>query len=185
MKQHLQYIINQLRSEGKDYTHFKSLLEAIKASGLDISKDEILDFVANDYRIQLHTTPNSIAKLISLLAKENQPQSAIDICCGTGNILYYLQNEIDDLTGVEIVENVAELTNYFIPDLHIITADSFTFIWSSGLSSLGSFMFMAVDWLMVVVNTKNVSKRNPRSTMGVRSTRVESFFPFLTPGPFL
>lgn len=130
MSKHLQHIINQLRSEGKDYTHFKSLLDAIKASGLDISKDEILEFVANDYRIQLHTTPNSIAKLISHLAKKNNPQSAIDICCGTGNILYYLQNEIDDLTGVEIAENVAALTNYFIPDLHIITADSFLYPFS-------------------------------------------------------
>lgn len=130
MSKHLQHIINQLRSEGKDYTHFKSLLYAIKASGLDISKDEILEFVANDYRIQLHTTPNSIAKLMSHLAQKNNPQSAIDICCGTGNILYYLQNEIDDLTGVEIAENVAALTNYFIPDLHIITADSFLYPFS-------------------------------------------------------
>lgn len=130
MSKHLQHIINQLRSEGKDYTHFKSLLDAIKVSGLDISKDEILEFVANDYRIQLHTTPNSIAKLISHLAQKNNPQSAIDICCGTGNILYYLQNEIDDLTGVEIAENVAALTNYFIPDLHIITADSFQYPFS-------------------------------------------------------
>lgn len=130
MSKHLQHIINQLRSEGKDYTHFKSLLYAIKASNLDISKDEILEFVANDYRIQLHTTPNSIAKLMSHLAQKNNPQSAIDICCGTGNILYYLQNEIDDLTGVEIAENVAALTNYFIPDLHIITADSFLYPFS-------------------------------------------------------
>ncbi|MBK8683918.1 MAG: N-6 DNA methylase [Bacteroidetes bacterium] len=130
MSKQLEHIINQLRSEGKDYTYFKTLLEAIKASGLDISKDEILEFVANDYRIQLHTTPNSIAKLISHLAQKNNPKSAIDICCGTGNILYYLQNEIDDLTGVEIVENVAELTKYFIPDLHVITADSFKYPFS-------------------------------------------------------
>lgn len=130
MSKNLQHIINQLRSEGKDYTHFKSLLDAIKVSGLDISKDEILEFVANDYRIQLHTTPNSIAKLISHLAQKNNPQSAIDICCGTGNILYYLQNDIDDLTGVEIAENVAALTNYFIPELHIITADSFQYPFS-------------------------------------------------------
>ncbi len=130
MKNHLQHIINELRLEGKDYSHFKSLLDAIKASGLGFSKDEILEFVAKDYRIQLHATPNSIAKLISHLAQKNKPHSAIDICCGTGNILYYLQNEIDDLTGVEIAENVAALTNYFIPDLLIITADSFQYPFS-------------------------------------------------------
>ena len=127
MSKPLQHIINQLRTEGKDYSDFKALLAAIKASGADVSKDEILEFVANDYRIQLHTTPNSIAKLIAHLAQANHPKSAIDICCGTGNILFYLQNEIDDLTGVEIVENIAELTKYFIPGLHIITADSFQY----------------------------------------------------------
>jgi type I restriction-modification system DNA methylase subunit len=127
MNKSLQHIINQLRAEGKDYSDFKTLLSTIKASGADVSKDEILEFVANDYRIQLHTTPNSIAKLIAHLAKNSHCKSAIDICCGTGNILYYLQNEIDDLTGVEIAENVAELTKYFIPDLHIITADSFLY----------------------------------------------------------
>lgn len=127
MNKHLLHIINQLISEGKDYNDFNTLLAAIKASGVYITKDEILEFVVNDYRIQLHTTPNSISKLISLLSQSNHPKSAVDICCGTGNILYYLQNEIDDLTGVEIVENVVELTKYFIPDLCIITADSFKY----------------------------------------------------------
>jgi type I restriction-modification system DNA methylase subunit len=127
MSKNLQHIINKLRSEGNDYTHFKTLLKAIKDSGLDISKDEILEFVAKDYRIQRSSTPNNIAKLISHLAQKNQFNSAIDICCGTGNILYYLQNEIDDLTGVEIDDNVAELTKYFIPALKIITVDSFKY----------------------------------------------------------
>lgn len=44
---------------------------------------------------------------------------------------------------------------------------------------------MAVAWLMVVVNTKKVINKNPRSTIGVRSTLVDCFFAFLTPGPFL
>ena len=44
---------------------------------------------------------------------------------------------------------------------------------------------MAVDWLIVVVNTKNVMSKNPRSTIGVKSTLVDNFFDFLTPGPFL
>src|SRR5688572_23198435 len=66
----------------------------------------------------------------------------------------------------------------------VMAPEFFTFSCFS-LSSFGSFMFMAVDWAMVVVNTKKVSNRKPRSTIGVRSTRVESFFPFLTPGPFL
>jgi hypothetical protein len=44
---------------------------------------------------------------------------------------------------------------------------------------------MAVGEATVVVKMKKVISRNPRSTMGVMSTRVDSFFAFLTPGPFL
>jgi SAM-dependent methyltransferase len=130
MNKDLQHIIHKLRTEGKDYTQFKTLLNAIEASGSYISKDAILDFLANDYRIQLPFTPNSVAKIFSQLAHKWSSKNAIDICCGTGNILYYLQNEIADLTGVEINENVAVLTKSFIPELQIITADSFKYSFS-------------------------------------------------------
>lgn len=130
MENSFEKLINNLRSEGRDYTQFKSLLESINVSGVDVSKENFLDFVTKDSRIQLHATPNSIASLISFLAQKYRPHSAIDLCCGTGNILYYLQNEIDDLTGVELDENVAILSKYFLPDLHIITADSFQYPFS-------------------------------------------------------
>lgn len=123
----LNHIVNELIAEGKDYSDFKLLVSAMEALSSDVTKDEILEFLDKDYRIQLHATHNSIAKLIAHLAIAHKPKNAIDICCGTGNILYYLQNDIDDLTGVEINKNVAELTKYFIPDLHIISADTFKF----------------------------------------------------------
>jgi len=44
---------------------------------------------------------------------------------------------------------------------------------------------MTLGRLIVVVKIKNVISRKPRSTIGVRSTRVESFLLFFTPGPFL
>ena len=44
---------------------------------------------------------------------------------------------------------------------------------------------MVLGRLIVVVKIKNVISRKPRSTMGVRSTRVESFLLFFTPGLFL
>jgi hypothetical protein len=66
------------------------------------------------------------------------------------------------------------------------TADSFTLFCSSGFSvSFGRFSFIDEGCVMVVVKMKKVMSRKPRSTIGVRSTRVDSFFDFLTPGPFL
>ena len=123
-------IVNSIIAEGRDYSDFKILLEKINESKYEIDKDEIIDLVSTDSRIQLHTTPNLIARLICQVAKKGYPRSAIDICCGTGNILYYLQNILDDLTGVEISENVATLTKYLNPGMRIITADTFKYTFS-------------------------------------------------------
>jgi len=130
MNKSLQNIINKLRADNRDYTDFRTLLAEIDKSKEPIGKDDILDLVASDFRLQLHTTPNGIAQIIAEIVKPNQYSNAIDICCGTGNILYYLQNQIDDLTGVEISENVTALTSYFNPDIKLITADSFHYSFS-------------------------------------------------------
>ena len=45
--------------------------------------------------------------------------------------------------------------------------------------SLGVIKFMAVGLAIDVVNTKNVSNKNPKSTIGVKSTRVLFLFNFL------
>lgn len=127
MNKALSDIVNNLKLEGLEYSDFNILLSRIYDCKEKISKDDILDLVTNDYRIHLNTTPNTIAILIAYLANRNTPSNAIDICCGTGNILYYLQNTVEDLTGVEINNNIAQLTSYFIPDLKIITADSFQY----------------------------------------------------------
>lgn len=131
MSKQLQKIAKQLKVEGKDYTDFKILLTAIHESGSAVTKDQILDFVVNDYLFKINTTPNSIAKLIAHLSQRLDPKNAIDICCGTGNILYYLQNDILNLTGVEIDGKVSELTKYLIPELQIITEDLFNYNFSN------------------------------------------------------
>ena len=48
--------------------------------------------------------------------------------------------------------------------------------------SFGIFNTIAVGCDMLVVKMKKVMSRNPRSTIGVRSTRVDNFFDFGTPG---
>jgi predicted RNA methylase len=123
----LQNIIAQISLNGLDYKCFNELINTIIQSDLEISKDDLLEFVENDTRIHLHTTSNALGKIIAEIANDKNCQNAIDICCGTGNLLYYLQNQIEDLTGVEIDENVAALTNYILDDVNVITADSFEY----------------------------------------------------------
>ncbi len=57
MSKQLQHIVNQLKAEGKDYTDFRIILAAINSSGVNLTKNEILDFVVNDSRIQLQNNP--------------------------------------------------------------------------------------------------------------------------------
>ena len=130
MMNKLENILNKIKSEGKDYSDFRVLLSEIQNSDVEVTKNELSDFLNNDFRIQLHTTPNSVAKIITEITNEIAPLNVIDICCGTGNILYYLQNNIDDLTGIEINEEVASLTTYFMPNLKIVSADTFLYPFS-------------------------------------------------------
>jgi SAM-dependent methyltransferase len=130
MAKNISNIIHQLQAEGLDYADFGNLVSKLEQNNEVFDKDELVTFLENDIRIQLHATPNNIAQFIAHLSKAYKPKSAIDLCCGTGNILYYLQNQIEDLTGVEIEENIATLTRYFIPDIKLITADTFYYPFS-------------------------------------------------------
>ncbi|MEZ7507265.1 N-6 DNA methylase [Flavobacterium sp. Arc2] len=130
MNNTIEKLLTKINSQGLDYKNFKVLINEIEISNVDISKDDLLDLVVNDRRIHLHTTSNQIGKLIAEIANEKESKNALDICCGTGNLLYYLQNQIEDLSGIEIDENVAALTNYIIDGVNVITADSFQYSFS-------------------------------------------------------
>lgn len=127
MAKNIDQLVNRIYSKGLDYKNFKVLIDTIVNSNLEVSKDDILELVENDSRIHLHTTPNNLCTILAEIAHEKKCLNAIDICCGTGNILYYLQNQIEDLTGVEIDDNVAALTNYILDDVKVITGDSFKY----------------------------------------------------------
>ncbi len=123
----LKSIIDRLSIQHGDYSDFRSLISEINKSELPISKDDILELADKDSRLQLHTTPNNLAKLLFEISSYRSHSTGIDLCCGTGNILYFLQSRIEDLTGVEISENVAAVTSYFVPDIKLTTADTFQY----------------------------------------------------------
>lgn len=127
MNQALKSIIDKLSIQHGDYSDFRSLISEINKSELPISKDDILELADKDSRLRLHTTPNNLAKLLFEIISYRSHSTGIDLCCGTGNILYFLQSRIEDLTGVEISENVAAVTSYFVPDIKLITADTFQY----------------------------------------------------------
>ena len=120
-------LINEIRAEGKDYTDFGTLFSKLIENNVELSKDDLLNFLSNDYRLQLNTTPNTIANIISGIVRDDVFKNVIDICCGTGNILYHLKAQISDLTGVEINRNVSEITKYILPQANIINDDTFKY----------------------------------------------------------
>lgn len=116
-----------MRSEGINFTDYKLVLKFISSNDIKVSKEELLEIVQANNKIHLHSTPNDVSQLIYNLTKGKFYTNAIDICCGTGNILYYLQQSIEDLTGIEIDNNVACLTEYYLPDVKIISANTFQY----------------------------------------------------------
>lgn len=74
----LEIIISKIREEGKDYSDFRVLLVEIEKSGISIPKDELSEFLNNDFRIQLHTTPSNIANQTTILAQPLNPKDPLE-----------------------------------------------------------------------------------------------------------
>jgi hypothetical protein len=127
MEKTLGHSMDKFRSEGMNFQSVHELIEILKKEGSELDRNDLIDLLRNNRFLNLHITPNNLAQIISDFAKLFRPESAIDICCGIGNILYYLQNQIDDLTGVEVLPNVAAISDYLMPDVKVITADTFNY----------------------------------------------------------
>lgn len=127
MNKTLRKIVDKLISENKDYNNFKLLIDEIEKSGESFNRREILGVFDNKKELGFYYTPDVFCKLISEIAKEKKYSSAIDICCGTGNLLYHLKDQIPDLTGIEINENISTLARYINQEAKIINADSLNY----------------------------------------------------------
>ncbi|GAB5538321.1 MAG: hypothetical protein Salg2KO_04240 [Salibacteraceae bacterium] len=119
-----QNYITALREKGDYANQHKQLLTSLEQQNISFTRDEFLEHVASFKEIEYHRTLNEFAQLLVHLIEPEKYESVIDPCCGTGNILYYLQNYIDDITGIEINANIAAVTEYFIPGIHVFTADA-------------------------------------------------------------
>ena len=147
MNKSIQKIVDHLRLEGKDYTNYRLLLDYVNKSEIPLNKDDFRDFLEHDFKLQVHTTSNELSELISSFTKKKGFKSAIDFCCGTGNILIHLKENIGNLTGIEINTNVAALTSYFIPDIEVINANTFLY----NFTQKYDFVVGNIPWAMPVV----------------------------------
>jgi predicted RNA methylase len=119
--------LDKIRNQGMNFLTVQELITILKKEEGDIHRNDILEILRNNRNLNLHITPNPLAKTIADFAAYYKSENAIDICCGIGNILYYLQNQMDDLTGVELIADVAQLARNLIPEVNIITADTFSY----------------------------------------------------------
>lgn len=68
--------------------------------------------IANWYDFLLYPFLNNIRKKIAKIIIQINPQSVIDICCGTGNQLTYLKNTDIKLYGIDNSQAMLKSTNH-------------------------------------------------------------------------
>ena len=121
-KEEIRKIIEKTWGQGKSDTEY--ILKEITQNAYKFDKDEILEIFNSIYgKRGLTITPNNLSELIALIGKLNAPKSAIDICCGTGNILHYI-NSIEKLQGIDINYDIIQLAKTIHPEFEFIAADT-------------------------------------------------------------
>lgn len=112
------------KSLGQDKSDMSTILKEIDLNDYKFSKDEVFEILNSFYgKRGLIITPNNIAELIASIGKLKQPKSVIDICCGTGNILYYFK-DTPLLKGNDINSNVIQLAKHINPNIEFLATDS-------------------------------------------------------------
>ncbi len=121
-RQEIKKVVDRTWGLGKSDT--ESILREINLNSYKFDKNEILEIFNSIYgKRGLTTTPNNLSELIALIGKSNNPKSVIDICCGTGNILNYL-NGIENLKGIDINYDIIQLAKNINPNIEFIATDT-------------------------------------------------------------
>ena len=68
-------------------------------------------------------TPDNICELINAIARIYNPETVIDICCGTGNLLSYF-NDLQTVKGIDCNPDTILLAQKINPDIDFLLADT-------------------------------------------------------------
>ena len=68
-------------------------------------------------------TPDKICELIDTIARIYNPQTVIDICCGTGNLLSYF-SDLQVVKGIDINTKAISLAQVVNPNISFLQADT-------------------------------------------------------------
>lgn len=87
-------------------------------------------------------TPDNICELIDAIARLYNPQTVIDICCGTGNLLSYF-SDLQVVRGIDISPEIISLARKIIPNIDFVQADTLEYDFGSSKYDLvlGSLPF--------------------------------------------
>ena len=96
------------------------LLEKISPLN-QVDKQKILELFVKEKRIPY--THDNLAELISKIGQNYGYENAIDICCGTGKILNYLDKS-KKLKGVDIKSDIVQMASFMNPEIDFITANT-------------------------------------------------------------
>ncbi|MFM8330389.1 MAG: N-6 DNA methylase, partial [Candidatus Methylumidiphilus sp.] len=126
-KQKMNDVIEQMRRSVHSRYDIQAHLEIIQQHDCKFSKDEILEILTGfaGPEFGVHFTPNKIAELFLEIGKIYAPNTVIDICCGTGNILRRFNKKAK--TGIDINNNIIQLAQYIDSDANFTVTNTLTY----------------------------------------------------------
>jgi SAM-dependent methyltransferase len=92
-----------------------------------IQRNKVLDYLKQNEDISgvrgMFYTPDRICELIESIVRIYNPQTVIDICCGTGNLLGYF-SDLQVVKGIDINPEAISLAKAINPDISFSEADT-------------------------------------------------------------
>ena len=86
-------------------------------------KQYVLELFLDQNQKRIGYTPNNLAELISKIGQNSGYENAIDICCGTGKILNYLDKS-KKLQGIDTNSDVIQIARFINSEIDFIESDT-------------------------------------------------------------
>ena len=117
--------IEKILGHGLSEMHL--ILKEIGVNNYQFDKNEVIEIFNTIYgKRGLLVTPNNLSKLIASIGQRTKPNTVIDICCGTGNILNYF-SATQKLKGIDVNSGIIEAAKIINPNIEFVVADTLQF----------------------------------------------------------
>jgi hypothetical protein len=101
-----------------------TIIEILKKRDDQRPKLSVVKEILREKRFRLPNMPDAFAELMAHVAASFHTDEVLNLCTGSGKVLYYLQNHFEDITGIDRSSNATAIARFLVPDAQIIQGDA-------------------------------------------------------------